>query len=113
MIRRPPRSTLFPYTTLFRVREAEDQDPGRAAREVGGRGQESTSAHGRRGERAQRLPLGAEHPRRPRDAVHGRDRVRDPVGGRRGGGAAGAGGQRVAGAGRGGGGGSRCLTSTA
>src|SRR3712207_7092753 len=24
MIRRPPRSTLFPYTTLFRSREAED-----------------------------------------------------------------------------------------
>src|SRR5256886_8723327 len=24
MIRRPPRSTLFPYTTLFRSREGED-----------------------------------------------------------------------------------------
>src|SRR5689334_24711787 len=24
MIRRPPRSTLFPYTTLFRSREADD-----------------------------------------------------------------------------------------
>src|SRR2546425_7456063 len=24
MIRRPPRSTLFPYTTLFRSREAEE-----------------------------------------------------------------------------------------
>src|SRR3712207_6916724 len=24
MIRRPPRSTLFPYTTLFRSRHAED-----------------------------------------------------------------------------------------
>src|SRR5256885_12869460 len=30
MIRRPPRSTLFPYTTLFRSREALD-----AARELG------------------------------------------------------------------------------
>src|SRR2546430_8511398 len=33
MIRRPPRSTLFPYTTLFRSREpveepAEEQRPG-------------------------------------------------------------------------------------
>src|SRR3712207_8850555 len=28
MIRRPPRSTLFPYTTLFRSRRSE---PGRAA----------------------------------------------------------------------------------
>src|SRR2546427_7082259 len=25
MIRRPPRSTLFPYTTLFRSRSARDQ----------------------------------------------------------------------------------------
>src|SRR2546422_4108665 len=25
MIRRPPRSTLFPYTTLFRSRRAEDR----------------------------------------------------------------------------------------
>src|SRR3712207_6901707 len=30
MIRRPPRSTLFPYTTLFRSRETE----GRAPRET-------------------------------------------------------------------------------
>src|SRR5256885_8519178 len=27
MIRRPPRSTLFPYTTLFRSREAPPQPP--------------------------------------------------------------------------------------
>src|SRR5256885_2856506 len=27
MIRRPPRSTLFPYTTLFRSREAPDSSP--------------------------------------------------------------------------------------
>src|SRR5260221_7222796 len=26
MIRRPPRSTLFPYTTLFRSPEKEDQE---------------------------------------------------------------------------------------
>src|SRR3712207_8968418 len=26
MIRRPPRSTLFPYTTLFRSLEAQDYD---------------------------------------------------------------------------------------
>src|SRR2546422_5693999 len=32
MIRRPPRSTLFPYTTLFRSpdRRAEQQEPGAA-----------------------------------------------------------------------------------
>src|SRR5256885_3827394 len=28
MIRRPPRSTLFPYTTLFRSRGDEEQEPG-------------------------------------------------------------------------------------
>src|SRR3989449_6710754 len=28
MIRRPPRSTLFPYTTLFRSRAALELDPG-------------------------------------------------------------------------------------
>src|SRR2546422_1776605 len=33
MIRRPPRSTLFPYTTLFRSRAHDDLDPrGRAPR---------------------------------------------------------------------------------
>src|SRR5690348_17797525 len=31
MLRRPPRSTLFPYTTLFR---SLDQRPGRAVAEV-------------------------------------------------------------------------------
>src|SRR2546426_1917830 len=31
MIRRPPRSTLFPYTTLFRSRQRDDA-PGAAAR---------------------------------------------------------------------------------
>src|SRR5438270_7140167 len=29
MIRRPPRSTLFPYTTLFRSRERSPGSPGR------------------------------------------------------------------------------------
>src|SRR5258708_8871310 len=35
MIRRPPRSTLFPYTTLFRscgVRFADDPEPGAPGR---------------------------------------------------------------------------------
>src|SRR3989442_7451910 len=35
MIRRPPRSTLFPYTTLFRSLAAETTDPLDAANEVG------------------------------------------------------------------------------
>src|SRR3712207_7407464 len=33
MIRRPPRSTLFPYTTLFRSADSEDRRP--AAHEPG------------------------------------------------------------------------------
>src|SRR3712207_7643959 len=32
MIRRPPRSTLFPYTTLFRSEEERDARPDRHAR---------------------------------------------------------------------------------
>src|SRR2546426_1243233 len=34
MIRRPPRSTLFPYTTLFRSRRAADRGAGRSVVEV-------------------------------------------------------------------------------
>src|SRR2546426_4150628 len=36
MIRRPPRSTLFPYTTLFRSRERQGEDgEGRVGRGIG------------------------------------------------------------------------------
>src|SRR5256885_9843352 len=35
MIRRPPRSTLFPYTTLFRSRPTEDATVVRRLREAG------------------------------------------------------------------------------
>src|SRR5690348_17685418 len=45
MIRRPPRSTLFPYTTLFRSRCAPPAEPGRPrAHDRGsGRSEEHTS----------------------------------------------------------------------
>src|SRR3712207_6937791 len=36
MIRRPPRSTLFPYTTLFRSRRGGGADARRARRQGGG-----------------------------------------------------------------------------
>src|SRR2546422_2197005 len=53
MIRRPPRSTLFPYTTLFRSRHAAAAAPHRP-----GQGQGSdlygTSRRGRGGARARR-----------------------------------------------------------
>src|SRR2546429_4991971 len=48
MIRRPPRSTLFPYTTLFRSRDARANS---ACRSPGGR----THAEGRVGERGEPL----------------------------------------------------------
>src|SRR5256885_6341498 len=38
MIRRPPRSTLFPYTTLFRSPAGEPSDPTRADQRRHGRG---------------------------------------------------------------------------
>src|SRR2546426_8589253 len=43
MIRRPPRSTLFPYTTLFRSRRAVPQ----RQREPGDRLQAGVARHGR------------------------------------------------------------------
>src|SRR3712207_7018216 len=47
MIRRPPRSTLFPYTTLFRSRAAP---PDRAhLRGAGGRGRRGPGARRRTG----------------------------------------------------------------
>src|SRR3712207_7578244 len=48
MIRRPPRSTLFPYTTLFRsrrARRARPSDDGRAV-EVPARGREGAEDAG-------------------------------------------------------------------
>src|SRR3712207_8125067 len=40
MIRRPPRSTLFPYTTLFRSEDALDNERGRLMRRYEGLKQE-------------------------------------------------------------------------
>src|SRR2546430_7795755 len=45
MIRRPPRSTLFPYTTLFRSRTAvEDEEHLCVRREVGPGGRDAAEA---------------------------------------------------------------------
>src|SRR3712207_8587693 len=75
MIRRPPRSTLFPYTTLFRSAAAEDREQlthvfvgGEAPIGLGGAGA------GRRGGgaeslKARRLPFSAHG----RQLVHRRD----------------------------------------
>src|SRR5256885_5579857 len=48
MIRRPPRSTLFPYTTLFRSREDEVLRLRRAARLARRRGRGEKRARARR-----------------------------------------------------------------
>src|SRR2546425_6894054 len=52
MIRRPPRSTLFPYTTLFRSLSGEPQRPG-AAR---------TTGHVRHPLRDRYWPVGGQRP---------------------------------------------------
>src|SRR2546422_4243888 len=54
MIRRPPRSTLFPYTTLFRSeRSSEDDCVERLEEEQAGR-----DAEGASGQEPEELPLG-------------------------------------------------------
>src|SRR3712207_7775837 len=64
MIRRPPRSTLFPYTTLFRSR-AEQQGPGRRD---GGPGQD----HGPEGaaQEGSQEHRGVQDPRGDRSEEH-------------------------------------------
>src|SRR3712207_6997937 len=74
MIRRPPRSTLFPYTTLFRSLRQGDLRPGDA---VGLRGDHDgprgpARGHARVGER-HGAQAGRARPRDPR-AVQGRPR---------------------------------------
>src|SRR5256885_8030260 len=72
MIRRPPRSTLFPYTTLFRSRRAATHLP----RDEGGR----TEAARRSGARARRHGASREASPEPtlgRSAAARRRRPRD------------------------------------
>src|SRR3712207_9236760 len=57
MIRRPPRSTLFPYTTLFRSLQRRDVDePGAAVLRIGRRrlGDEAVQPPQERGQRLAR-----------------------------------------------------------
>src|SRR3712207_7629314 len=64
MIRRPPRSTLFPYTTLFRsgghagpalLRRERQRDPARRPRR--GEGRELLTRRGRRGGEGKNTPV--------------------------------------------------------
>src|SRR3712207_7553613 len=67
MIRRPPRSTLFPYTTLFRSPAVPERlrgaraDGGAQPRACGARGDEARAA--RRDREAGRVRRGDVHPR--------------------------------------------------
>src|SRR2546427_1569658 len=49
MIRRPPRSTLFPYTTLFRSLRSAARDPRRRTETRGHGSRAARCAHWRRG----------------------------------------------------------------
>src|SRR3712207_8477129 len=63
MIRRPPRSTLFPYTTLFRSQALADADPVRAGCRCRRAGDRALSRHRRAG-RLGAAPDQPEHARR-------------------------------------------------
>src|SRR3712207_7390671 len=51
MIRRPPRSTLFPYTTLFRSGERDGRDLAGDLEQAGGDGAVRSGKHEVEGER--------------------------------------------------------------
>src|SRR2546426_1899894 len=57
MIRRPPRSTLFPYTTLFRSRGPHGPVPHARLRRAVGHGARGRGRRGPRPRRAGRRPL--------------------------------------------------------
>src|SRR3712207_8181274 len=61
MIRRPPRSTLFPYTTLFRSRRPADPDPAARPQRAAGPADHPERRHDRHPRRG---PGAAAHVRR-------------------------------------------------
>src|SRR2546421_6986796 len=65
MIRRPPRSTLFPYTTLFRSPSQSDAQHGQSAR-----GSRLPRSHGHRSRRNQG-PCATENKRHGVPAISG------------------------------------------
>src|SRR5882762_10811995 len=67
MIRRPPRSTLFPYTTLFRSRRG--RQPGAAPARRGARPRQRRGARPDRGRRDPDPPPGAMSARRQQGVV--------------------------------------------
>src|SRR3712207_8435899 len=68
MIRRPPRSTLFPYTTLFRSFPALPAAPRAKGHERGdGLGVPWRRGDGRAGKPGRHHPAGPREPRQPED----------------------------------------------
>src|SRR5258708_31962820 len=65
MIRRPPRSTLFPYTTLFRSVDPDDRATARETPEQAASDQEvaAVRAHGRTRDCGPELVAGGADPR--------------------------------------------------
>src|SRR2546422_1153915 len=73
MIRRPPRSTLFPYTTLFRsgVRDGDDRVPIAACGQRGGATRGGKDKPGAGGvARADRHPRSEEHTSELQSRLH-------------------------------------------
>src|SRR2546422_1991669 len=66
MIRRPPRSTLFPYTTLFRSKTHVQQSPGQRSRFVRRIRAVRRSVPGARGVRGPALQCGRKPVRLPK-----------------------------------------------
>src|SRR5258707_3970450 len=72
MIRRPPRSTLFPYTTLFRSKNAPaEAAPAKAKPARGGTGNGETHVLAEEVETIARAPFS---PAKIEQPLHGRDR---------------------------------------
>src|SRR5687768_17848799 len=61
MLRRPPRSTLFPYTTLFRSEQAEVAHPAQIGEQVGAVPSHGLRQHG--ADQALDMPFGPGRPR--------------------------------------------------
>src|SRR5438876_2145342 len=73
MIRRPPRSTLFPYTTLFRSRPEGGRELPAAAAAAGGDGEQDrvlAALLQRERSRLQHLPRSEEHTSELQSPVH-------------------------------------------
>src|SRR2546425_13211933 len=82
MIRRPPRSTLFPYTTLFRSRSSEPSEPcGVEVADDGGRCDARAHHHRRQlAETAQRVAPGeGQERRRLVEGAEARHAEREPA----------------------------------